>query len=61
MLCESYSHNENQDDDDEDAYLMSVGLAFNLGFEMFKNKFESLSHNQVTELHNLLNQLDTRS
>jgi hypothetical protein len=61
MLCGSDSHNENQDDDDEDAYLMSVGLAFNLGFEMFKNKFESLSHNQVTELHNLLNQLDTPS
>ena len=60
MLYESDSHNENQHDDD-DAYLMSIGLAFNLGFEMFKNKFESLSHNQVTELHNLLNQFDTPS
>ena len=61
MLCESYSHNENQDDDDEDAYLMSVGLAFNLGFEMFKNKFESLSRNQVRELYNLLGHYDTPS
>ena len=61
MLYESDSHNERQHNDDEDAYLMSVGLAFNLGFEMFKNKFESLSHNQVTELHNLLNQFDTPS
>ncbi|XXK60081.1 hypothetical protein ACMAY9_06380 [Porticoccaceae bacterium nBUS_09] len=61
MLCESDSHNENQDDDDEDAYLMSVGLAFNLGFEMFKNKFESLSRDQVRELYNLLGHYDTPS
>ncbi|MDB2383558.1 hypothetical protein N9Y04_06570 [Porticoccaceae bacterium] len=59
MLYESDSHNESQHEDDEDAYLMSVGLAFNLGFEMFKNKFASLSRNQVTELHNLLGQYDT--
>ena len=61
MLYESDSHDENQHEDDEDAYLMSVALAFNLGFEMFKNKFESLSHIQVTELHNLLNQYDSKS
>jgi len=61
MLCESDSHNENQDDDDEDAYLMSVGLAFNLGFEMFKSKFQSLSRDQVRELYNLLGHYDTPS
>ena len=61
MLCESDSHNENKDDDDEDAYLMSVGLAFNLGFEMFKSKFQSLSRDQVRELYNLLGHYDTPS
>ena len=61
MLCESDSHNENQDDDDEDAYLMSVGLAFNLGFEMFKSKFQSLSRDQVRALYNLLGHYDTPS
>jgi len=61
MLCESDSHNENQDDDDEDAYLMSVGLAFNLGFEIFKSKFQSLSRDQVRELYNLLGHYDTPS
>jgi len=61
MLCESDSHNENRDDDDEDAYLMSVGLAFNLGFEMFKSKFQSLSRDQVRELYNLLGHYDTPS
>ena len=61
MLCESDSHNENQDDYDEDAYLMSVGLAFNLGFEIFKSKFQSLSRDQVRELYNLLGHYDTPS
>jgi hypothetical protein len=59
MLYESDSNNENQDDDDEDAYLISMGLAFNLGFEVFKSKFQSLSHDQVRELYNLLGQYDT--
>ena len=59
MLYEFDSHNENQDDDDEDAYLISMGLAFNLGFEVFKSKFQSLSHDQVRELYNLLGQYDT--
>ena len=59
MLYESDSNNENQDDDDEDAYLISTGLAFNLGFEVFKSKFQSLSHDQVRELYNLLGQYDT--
>ena len=58
MLYESDSNNENQDDDDEDAYLISMGLAFNLGFEMFKNKFESLSDDQINELLNLISQYD---
>ena len=58
MLYESDSHNENQDDD-EDAYLISMGLAFNLGFEVFKSKFQSLSPDQVRELYNLLGQYDT--
>ena len=58
MLYESDSHNESQHEDDEDAYLMSVGLAFNLGFEMFKNKFESLSDDQINELLNLISQYD---
>ena len=57
MLYQSDSHNEDQHDDD--AYLMSIGLAFNLGFEVFKSKFQSLSHDQVRELHNLLGQYDT--
>ena len=59
MLYESDSNNENQDDDDEDAYLISMSLAFNLGFEVFKSKFQSLSHDQVRELYNLLGQYDT--
>ena len=59
MLYEFDSYNENQDDDDEDAYLISMGLAFNLGFEVFKSKFQSLSHDQVRELYNLLGQYDT--
>ena len=61
MLYESDSHIENQDDDDEDAYLISMGLAFNLGFEVFKNKFQSLSRDQVRELYNLLDHYDTPS
>ena len=61
MLCESDSHNENQDDDDEDAYLISMSLAFNLGFEVFKSKFQSLSRDQVRELYNLLGHYDTPS
>jgi hypothetical protein len=61
MLYESDSHNENQDDDEEDAYLISMGLAFNLGFEVFKNKFQSLSRDQVRELYNLLGDYDTPS
>ena len=59
MLYESDSNNENQDDDDEDAYLISMGLAFSLGFEVFKSKIQSLSHDQVRELYNLLGQYDT--
>jgi hypothetical protein len=59
MLYESDSNKVNQDDDDEDAYLISMGLAFNLGFEVFKSKFQSLSHDQVRELYNLLGQYDT--
>ena len=59
MLYEFDSHNENQDDDDEDAYLISMGLAFSLGFDIFKSKFQSLSHDQVRELYNLLGQYDT--
>ena len=59
MLYEFDSHNENQDDDDEDAYLISMGLAFSLGFEVFKSKIQSLSHDQVRELYNLLGQYDT--
>jgi hypothetical protein len=61
MLYESDSPNENQDDDDEDAYLISMGLAFNLGFEVFKSKFQSLSRDQVRELYNLLDHYDTPS
>ena len=57
MLYQPDSHNEDQHDDD--AYLMSIGLAFNLGFEVFKSKFQSLSHDQVRELYNLLGQYDT--
>ena len=57
MLYQSDSHNEDQQDDD--AYLMSLGLAFNLGFQVFKSKFQSLSHDQVRELYNLLGQYDT--
>jgi len=57
LLYQSDSHNEDQHDDD--AYLMSIGLAFNLGFEVFKSKFQSLSHDQVRELYNLLGQYDT--
>ena len=49
MLYESDSNNESQHDDD-DAYLMSIGLAFNLGFEVFKSKFQSLRHDQVLSL-----------
>ena len=58
MLYESDSNNESQHDDD-DAYLMSIRLAFNLGFEVFKSKFQSLRHDQVRELYNLLDQYDT--
>ena len=58
MLYEFDSYNENQDDD-EDAYLISMGLAFSLGFEVFKSKFQSFSHDQVRELYNLLGQYDT--
>ena len=58
MLYESDSNNESQHDDD-DAYLMSIGLAFNLGFEVFQSKFQSLRHDQVRELYNLLDQYDT--
>lgn len=54
MLYESNSHNENQDEDSEDAYLISLGLAFSLGYEFFKKKYESLSHDQVAELCDLL-------
>ena len=58
MLYESISHHENEPEDDEDAYLMSVGLAFTLGFEVFRNKFRSLSDAQIKELHNLISQYD---
>ncbi len=58
MLYESNSHNENQDEDNEDAYLISVGLAFSLGYEFFKKKYQSLSHDQVAELRHILSQYD---
>ena len=58
MLCESISDHENEPEDDEDSYLMSVGLAFTLGFEVFRNKIQSLSDDQIKELHNLISQYD---
>ena len=58
MLCESISDHENEPEDDEDSYLMSVGLAFTLGFEVFRNKFESLSDDQINELQNLISRYD---
>ncbi len=60
MLYESISHNENEPEDDEDAYLISVGLAFSLGYEVFKNKFQSLSDDQIMELHDLISQYDNQ-
>ena len=47
MLYESISDHENEPEDDEDAYLMSVGLAFALGFEVFMVTNRFVKHSVV--------------